>query len=93
MDQWYAVQRETAGLSPASGSCTATAFHGESPLTVNGTARGRYLCFLGTNEARLYETDDRFAVATTLDYYAGKGRPAIESLLRQWQCCTTLGTQ
>jgi hypothetical protein len=93
MNQWYAQQRELAQLSPGSGTCTASAFHGESRLTVNGTARGRYLCVLGSDDARLYQTDERFAVATTLDYYAGKGRPAIESLLRQWQCCTTLGTQ
>jgi hypothetical protein len=93
MNQWYAQQRELAQLSPGSGTCTASAFHGESQLTINGTARGRYLCVLGSDDARLYQTDERFAVATTLDYYAGKGRPAIESLLRQWQCCTTLGTQ
>jgi hypothetical protein len=48
---------------------------------------------LGNDDARVYETDERFGVGTVLDYYAGKGRPAIESLLRQWQCCTTLGTQ
>ena len=91
MNQWYAVARENAGLSPASGSCTAAAFHGESRLTVNGTARGRYLCLLDGSEPRLYETDERFGVGIALDYYGGKGRPAIQSLLRQWRCCTTLG--
>lgn len=91
MNQWYAVARENAGLAPTSGSCTADAFHGESPLSVSGAARGRYLCVLDAGEPRLYETDERFAVGTVLDYYAGKGRPGIESLLRQWRCCTTLG--
>jgi tRNA A-37 threonylcarbamoyl transferase component Bud32 len=91
MNQWYALTRENAGLSPASGSCTAAAFHGESRLTGRGTARGRYLCLVDGSEPRLYETDERFGVGTALDYYGGKGRPAIESLLRQWRCCTTLG--
>jgi hypothetical protein len=91
MNQWYAVTREDSGLSPTSGSCAAGAFHGESQLTVNGSARGRYMCLLDGGEPRLYETDERFGVGTALDYYAGKGRPAIESLLRQWRCCTTLG--
>ena len=92
MKQWYALARENAGVSPASGSCSATAFHGESQLTVNGAARGRYLCLLDGTEPRLYETDERFGVGTALDYYAGKGRPGIESLLRQWRCCTALGS-
>jgi hypothetical protein len=92
MNQWYALTRENARLSPASGTCTAGAFHGESRLTVNGAARGRYLCLLDGGEPRLYETDERFGVGTALDYYAGKGRSAIASLLRQWRCCTTLGT-
>ena len=91
MNQWYALARENAGLSPASGSCTATAFRGESQLTVNGVARGRYLCVVDGGDPRVYETDERFGVGTVLDYYAGKGRPAIASLLRQWRCCTTLG--
>jgi Protein kinase domain len=91
MNQWYALTRENGGLSPTSGSCTASAFHGESRLTVNGTSRGRYLCVLDAGEPRLYETDERFGVGTTLDYYGGKGRAAIESLLRQWRCCTALG--
>jgi hypothetical protein len=91
MNQWYALTRENAKVSPASGSCTASAFHGESRLTVNGTARGRFLCLVDGSEPRLYETDERFGVGTALDYYDGKGRPAIQSLLRQWRCCTTLG--
>jgi hypothetical protein len=91
MNQWYALARENAGVPPASGSCTASAFHGESRLTVNGAARGRYLCLLDGTEPRLYETDERFGVGMALDYYASKGRPGIESLLRQWRCCTTLG--
>ena len=77
--------------SPGERELTATAFHGESQLTVNGAARGRYLCLLDGTEPRLYETDERFGVGTALDYYAGKGRPGIESLLRQWRCCTALG--
>jgi hypothetical protein len=92
MDQWYAVQREQAGLAPSSGSCTAAAFHGESRLTVDGAARGRYLCVLDGGEPRLYATDERVGVGTVLDYYAGKGPAAIESLLRQWRCCTQLGS-
>jgi hypothetical protein len=91
MNQWYGLARENAGPSPGSGSCTAGAFHGESQLTVNGTARGRYLCVLDGGDPRVYETDERFSVGTALDYYAGRGRAGIESLLRQWRCCTTLG--
>jgi Protein kinase domain len=91
MNQWYALTRENSGLSPASGSCTASAFHGESRLTVMGTSRGRYLCLLDGGKPRLYQTDERFGVGIALDYYRGTGRPAIQSLLRQWRCCTTLG--
>jgi len=91
MNQWYALARENAGLAPSSGSCTAAAFHGESLLTVSRAGRGRYFCVLDGGEPRLYVTDERFAVGMALDYYAGKGRRAIESLLRQWRCCTTLG--
>ena len=91
MNQWYALARENAGLSPGTGSCTASAFHGEAQLTVNGDARGRYLCVLDGSDPRVYETDERFSVGTALDYYAGRSRAGIESLLRQWRCCTTLG--
>jgi hypothetical protein len=93
MNQWYALARENAGLAPSSGSCTAAAFHGEAQLTVNGAARGRYLCVTDAGEPRLYETDARYGVGTVLDFYAGKGRSAIGSLLRQRQCCTMLGSQ
>ena len=91
MNQWYALARENAGIAPSGGSCTAQRFHGESRLPLNGGARGRYLCLLNGGDPRLYETDERFRVGTVLDYYAGKGQPAIRSLLRQWRCCTTLG--
>jgi hypothetical protein len=91
MDQWYALKRESAGLAPSTGSCTAAAFHGEFPLTVNGTARGRYLCALDGGAPRLDATDERVAVGTELDYYDGKGPAAIDSLLRQWECCARLG--
>ncbi|MBV8220687.1 MAG: hypothetical protein JO325_19665 [Solirubrobacterales bacterium] len=60
-------------------------------MTVNGSVRGRYLCLLDGGDPRLYETDERFGVGTALDYYAGKSRSAIASLLRQWRCCTALG--
>jgi hypothetical protein len=92
MNQWYALARENAGLAPSTGSCTAAAFHGEAQLTVNGAARGRYLCVTDAGEPRLYETDARYGVGTVLDYYAGKGRSAVGSLLRQRQCCTMLGS-
>jgi hypothetical protein len=88
MNQWYALARETAGISPSSGSCTPAAFRGEAAR--GGGIRGRYLCVLVDGEPRLYETDERHAVSTELDYYAGKGRRAIASLLRQWRCCTEL---
>jgi hypothetical protein len=90
MNQWFALTRENAQLGPSSGSCTAAAFHGEAPLTVNGRSRGRYLCVLDSGEPRLYFTDERFGVGVVLDYYDGKGPAAIESLLRQWRCCTQL---
>jgi hypothetical protein len=90
MNQWFALARENAQLAPSTGSCTASAFHGEARLTVNGSPRGRYLCVLDAGEPRLYATDERFGVATALDYYGGKGPPAIESLLRQWRCCAQL---
>jgi hypothetical protein len=91
MNQWYALARETAQLGVSTGSCTTTSFHGESPLTVNGSARGRYLCVLDAGAPRLYATDERFRVGTMLDYYGGKGPAAIGSLLREWRCCTQLG--
>jgi hypothetical protein len=90
MNQWFALTRENAQLGPSTGSCTAAAFHGEARLTVNGAPRGRYLCVLDSGEPRLYATDERFGVGTALDYYGGKGPSAIESLLRQWHCCTQL---
>jgi Protein kinase domain len=93
MNQWYAITRENSRLTPSSGSCTPAAFHGESDLTVNGSARGRYLCVLDGGEPRLYATDERVSVGTALDYYDGKGRAAIASLLRQWRCCTELSPQ
>jgi hypothetical protein len=92
MDQWYAIQRENEGLAPSSGSCTAARFHGESRLTVGGAARGRYFCVLDSGEPRLYATDERVAVGTLIDYYAGKGQAASASLLRQWRCCAQLGS-
>jgi hypothetical protein len=93
MNQWFALTRESAGIAPLSGSCTAARFSGEAPLTIGGAPRGRYLCVLDSGEPRLYTTDERFAVGMMLDYYAGKGPAAIESLLRQWRCCTQLANQ
>jgi hypothetical protein len=90
MNQWFTLVRDGAQLGPSTGSCTVGAFHGEARLTVNGSARGRYLCVLDAGEPRLYDTDERFGVGTMLDYYGGKGPGAIASLLRQWRCCTFL---
>jgi hypothetical protein len=85
MDDWYALQREEVGIAPDSGSCTGTAFRGE---VLYGPRTGaRYFCFVAGGEPNLVATDPRVSVGLEANIYEGTGRPAIESLLRQWRCC------
>lgn len=90
LNAWYELGREDARVEPGSGSCTGSAFGGESAYTVEGEDAGRYFCFLDDDEPHLVWTDERAAVGADAHVWEGTGRPAAESLLRQWRCCLEL---
>jgi len=92
MNDWYLLAREDANIQPFDGACTSSRFHGETRYMVGGKAAGRQFCFLDDkHEPQLAWTDERPRrggyVGGYIGVWEGAGRPAIESLLRQWQCC------
>ena len=87
MDAWYVQQREVVGIEPLSGACTGRQFRGEVRYVVSGKPVGRELCYFEEGEAQLLWTDARTSVGADANIWKGKGRPAAESLLRQWRCC------
>jgi len=83
MRQWYAEQREAAGIDPGSGRCIPTAFRGEAAYT-----DGRHVCFIdGQNQPEIVWTDAKARIGASANIYQGEGVTAAASLLRQWNCC------
>lgn len=88
MDAWYVQQRELAEIEPLSGTCTGRRFRGEARYVVAGKPVGREFCYFDSEgDAQLRWTDGRSGVGAQANIWEGKGRPAAESLLRQWRCC------
>jgi len=78
---WFAEQHDR--VSPGSGACRPTAFHGEGSYP-----GGRYFCFVDARaEPALTWTDARADVGAVADIYGQKGASGAASLLRQWRCC------
>lgn len=82
LNGWYTRQRELAGIAPSSGSCTAARFRGE----VRDDS-GTYFCRFVQGKPVLVWADDAGGIGAEANVYEGTGRTAVESLLRQWQCC------
>jgi hypothetical protein len=86
MEAWYSQRRELQQLTPGSGACTPERFRGETVWD-----EGDLLCYVDTTgEPYLVWTDPRADVVAVANMWDRKGRPAIESLLRQWECCLGL---
>ena len=87
MDAWYAQRREEAGIEPGVEKCTESAFRGEEPYAAAGERVGDYVCFVEEGKPKIAGTDHRTNVGFELFMVERSGRDAVESLLRQWQCC------
>ncbi|HJV29972.1 MAG TPA: hypothetical protein VJ645_05585, partial [Gaiellaceae bacterium] len=66
-------------------------FRGEIRWRADGRENGKLACFVDSEaESELFWTDTRANVGGEASVYEGTGRPAVESLLRQWRCCLGL---
>lgn len=91
LNAWYVQRREAERIEPAKGTCTAQNFRGEIRWRADGRENGKLACFVDSEaESELFWTDTRANVGGEASVYEGTGRPAVESLLRQWRCCLGL---
>jgi hypothetical protein len=90
MEEWYVQAREAAAIAPTSGSCTPGAFRGEASQSAGGRIVGKYFCYVDRGEPFLIGADRRVGVGYRANIWEGTGRPAEESLMRQWRCCLQL---
>ena len=84
---WYALLREEVDVAADSGACGDGSWRGEASYAVDGTAAGRSFCFMDGDEPNLVWTDEEHGIGAEANVWQGTGRPAAESLLRQWECC------
>jgi hypothetical protein len=82
-DAWYSKKREEVGIEPMTGRCTAGTFHGE--IDYGG---GKAFCYLDHNQQpQMVWADEGSKVGAWSNVWKGSGKPAVESMLRQWHCC------
>jgi hypothetical protein len=82
-DAWYTQKREDVGIEPGAGECTADKFYGEIDYG-GGTA----ICYFNDKqEPQMAWADEGSKVGVESNVWKGTGKPAVESMLRQWQCC------
>jgi hypothetical protein len=86
-DAWYSQKREEVGIEPMTGQCTAATFHGE--IDYGG---GKAFCYLHDKQPQMAWADEGSKVGAESNVWKGSGKPAIESMLRQWHCCLLNGS-
>jgi hypothetical protein len=96
MTAWYELGREEAKIEPGSGGCSREEFRGEAAYVAQAKSLGRYFCVLDDREPTLVWTDKRATIGGKTNFYdvspnGHRSEPeAIDSLLRQWNCCLQL---
>ena len=81
-DAWYVRRREEVGIEPGTGQCTADTFRGE----VRHGA-GRAICYYDERQPQLVWTYEGSKIGAEANVWKGEGKPAAQSMLRQWNCC------